>query len=55
MFTLKLFTVFAQTDKGKQLADIFDRRFKELVASGEVKKLYDQYRAYSSFKYPSDF
>ena len=35
---LKLFTVFAQTDKGKALADIFDRRFKELVQSGAIKK-----------------
>ena len=51
---LKLFTVFAQTDKGKALAAIFDRRFKELVQNGQIKTLYDQ-TPYSGFKYPSNF
>lgn len=42
---LKLFTVFADNEKGQKLAEIFDRRFAELLKSGEIMKLYNHYIA----------
>jgi polar amino acid transport system substrate-binding protein len=43
LLELKLFTVFAMTEKGRKLAHIFDQRFSELLQSGEVQKLYNHY------------
>mgnify|MGYP002725861298 CR=1 FL=1 len=40
---LKLFTVFAKNAKGQKFAEIFDRRFSELLKSGEIKKMYNDY------------
>lgn len=51
---LKLYIVFSNNDKGKKLAEIFDRRFSMLQKNRAIKKLYDKYKA-SNFTYPSDF
>lgn len=51
---LKLYVVFSDNDKGKKLAEIFDKRFSELLEQGKIKKIYDKYTA-ANFTYPSDF
>ena len=51
---LNLYIVFSNNDKGKKLAEIFDRRFSMLQKNRDIKKLYDKYKA-SNFTYPSDF
>ncbi|MBF0230908.1 MAG: transporter substrate-binding domain-containing protein [Desulfamplus sp.] len=51
---LKLFVVFTFDERGRKLAAIFDRRMKELLEKGEIKKLYDKYPN-ANFKYPFDF
>ena len=43
LLKLKLFTVFAKNEKGQTVAKIFDQRFSELLKSGEIQKLYDDY------------
>jgi len=40
---LKLYMAFANNDKGRELAQIWDSRLKELHDSGELKKFYDKY------------
>ncbi len=54
IFNLKLYVVFTDNDKGKKLAEIFDKRFSILLKKGEIRKMYDKYKA-SNFTYPSDF
>ncbi len=51
---LKLYLVFSNTPKGKELARIFDERYPELLKSGEIKKLYDKYiiDKKANFTYP---
>jgi len=51
---LKLYLVFTDDDKGSKLANIFDKRFSLLLTKGEIRKLYDKYKA-SNMTYPSDF
>jgi polar amino acid transport system substrate-binding protein len=38
-----MYLAFADTPQGKELKAIYDERFPELVASGEIKKLYEKY------------
>ena len=40
---LKLFLGFANTLKGKRLADIFDERFPILIENGEIKTLFEKW------------
>ena len=40
---LNLYLGFANTGKGRELADIFDQRFPELIKSGELKTLFDKW------------
>lgn len=40
---LNLYLGFSNTAKGRALADIFDRRFPELIKSGELKALFDKW------------
>ncbi|MBF0203667.1 MAG: transporter substrate-binding domain-containing protein [Desulfamplus sp.] len=54
LLELKLFIVFTNDDKGRELASIFDRRMIELLKNGQLRKLYDK-DSYNSFKYPWDF
>ncbi len=51
---LKLYLVFSDGAKGKKLAEIFDKRFSLLLTKGDIRKLYDKYKA-ANFTYPSDF
>lgn len=48
---LNLYLAFQGTKKGKELADIFDRRFEELLKSGEIKKIYEKSKD-SHMEYP---
>lgn len=38
---LKLYLAFTNTDKGRELAGVWDKRMQELHDSGELKKLYE--------------
>ncbi|CZF86734.1 substrate-binding periplasmic protein [Grimontia marina] len=40
---LKLYPGFADSEKGQELRRIYDERFEELLAKGEIKRLYDKY------------
>lgn len=40
---LKLYVVFSDNAKGKTLSEIFDRRFEELLKSGDIKEMYEIY------------
>jgi len=51
---LNLYIVFTEDEKGKKLAEMFDRRFALLLRQGEIKKLYDKYKT-KAFTYPSSF
>ena len=46
---LNLYLAFANDEKGQKLKEIFDARFPQLVASGEIKKLYDKWNAADSY------
>lgn len=48
---LNLYMAFQGTEKGKELADIFDRRFEELLESGEIKRIYEKSKD-SHMEYP---
>lgn len=48
---LDLYLAFADSERGKKLAGIFDERFPELVKSGEIKKIYDKWSK-SNIPYP---
>ncbi len=50
LLNAELYLAFADTDKGKKLLALWDKRIVELHKSGELKKLYDEYD-YSSY-YP---
>ncbi|MCD4674397.1 MAG: transporter substrate-binding domain-containing protein [Desulfobacula sp.] len=50
---LNLYVVFANTERGKKLAGLFDRHLKKLIKNTELKKMYDKYKD-SFFTYPSD-
>ncbi len=54
LLELKLFFVFTNNDRGKQLAQIFDKNFDELLKKGEIKKLYNKY-GHGTFSFPSDW
>ena len=43
LMNLNIFLGFADNEKGKMLADIFDLRFALLLKSGEIKKLYNKW------------
>jgi polar amino acid transport system substrate-binding protein len=43
LMNLNLFLGFANNERGKLLADIFDMRFATLLESGEIKKLYNKW------------
>ncbi|NRB37394.1 MAG: transporter substrate-binding domain-containing protein [Pseudomonadales bacterium] len=51
---LKLYVAFSNNEKGREYADIFDRRFPELLRNGAIKALYDKYKA-NNFTYPKRF
>jgi len=40
---LNLYLGFANTGKGRKLADIFDERLPKLIESGELKALFDKW------------
>lgn len=40
---LNLYLGFANTAKGRELADIFDQRFPDLIKSGKLKTLFDKW------------
>ena len=42
--SLKLYLGFAGTERGKKLADIFDRQFEKLLESGEIQKIHDKWK-----------
>lgn len=48
---LKLYLAFANNGKGQKLKEIFDTRFPQLVASGEIKKLYEKWNAADSYDF----
>lgn len=50
LLKLKLFMAFSNTEKGKELAKIWDARLQELHESGELKAFYDK-NGYTSY-YP---
>lgn len=40
---LKLYPGFANNERGKMLREIYDKRFEQLLESGELKTLFEQY------------
>ncbi len=50
----KLYIVFSDTKKGKQLVHFFDQEFSKRLKAGTIKKLYNKY-SNSNFTFPSDF
>lgn len=40
---LNVYLTFAENERGRQLQKIFDRRFAKLLASGEIKTLFDKW------------
>lgn len=51
LFQLKLYLAFQNSERGKKLAEIWDRNFLKLHQDGRLKKLYDRYRDYTLY-YP---
>ena len=51
---LKLYVVFRNDLRGKQLADIFDKRFSKLLKNGKIMELYKKYK-HANFTIPSEF
>jgi len=49
--SLEIYMAFSSNFKGRLLRDIWDRRMKELDASGELRAFYNKYESYTSF-YP---
>lgn len=49
---LKLYLAFADTEKGKQLLQIFDERFQSLIKSGEIKKIFDKWQGKTGIACP---
>ncbi|MGB5445663.1 MAG: transporter substrate-binding domain-containing protein [Psychromonas sp.] len=43
LMNLNIFLGFANNERGKLLADLFDMRFATLLESGEIKKLYNKW------------
>lgn len=54
LFEQKLYVVFSDTKKAKQLVKLFDSEFSKLLKAGTIKKLYNKY-SNSNFTLPSDF
>ena len=52
ILTLNLYLAFANTSRGKKLAEIWDQRIMELHNSGKLKVLYEksEYTSYPTFK-----
>lgn len=49
---LNLYPVFSNTEEGRKLAEIYDRRFSALLVNGKIGEMYAKY---TGFTYPSDF
>lgn len=49
LLKLNLYLAFTNNEKGKRLKEIFDTRFPQMVASGEIKKLYDKWDMADSY------
>ncbi len=54
LFKLKLYVVFINNDRGKELSEIFDRGMERLKNSGKLKKMFDEYiiNKKTNFTYP---
>ena len=47
---LPLYPAFQDTDRGRKLRDIYDKRFPDLVESGRLQELYDKYDDYDEYR-----
>jgi polar amino acid transport system substrate-binding protein len=44
LITLPTFLAFANNDRGRYLADLYDKQLQAMLASGEVRALFDEYQ-----------
>jgi len=49
ILTLNVYLAFADNERGKRLAEIFDTRMEALVATGELKALYEKWGIHYPF------
>lgn len=47
LLVLKLYPAFADTTRGRKLADIFDNQMPQLISSGKLKAMFDKWKLHS--------
>lgn len=48
---LNLYFCFVNDEKGKRLANMYDKNFKTLIQNGKIKKLYEEYEMLANYNF----
>jgi len=51
LVSIKQYVAFSDTQRGRSMAELFDRGMERLIANGELKRLYDKY-GHTTYPYP---